>query len=145
VKDAQGNYLYIETVKGPHHIPEGLHSVNVYLHPLRAEPLIRFMTRAFGAGEVATYASPDGVIHHATLRIGDSTIEMGEANGPYQPMPTMFYLYVPDVDASYHRALGAGAASIAEPANQDYGDRTGSVRDPFGNEWYLATQMRETR
>src|SRR5262249_16802462 len=90
VKDLFGNNWYIATSKGERHIPEGLRSVNPYLHPLRAEPLIAFLKRAFGAEDVQKYASPDGVIHHARLRIGDSPLEMGEAHGPYQPMPAMF-------------------------------------------------------
>lgn len=58
-------------------------------------------------------------------------------------MPTRFYLYVPDVDATYHRALQAGAISISEPADQPYGDRLAGVADPFGNQWYIATQIRD--
>ena len=100
---------------------------------------------ATGVPGVEKYASPEGVVHHAKVTIGDSAVEMGEANGPYQPMPTMFYLYVPDVDASHYRAVNAGAASMSAPADQPYGDRTASVKDAFGNVWYLATQLRETR
>ena len=143
VKDASGNVWYIATWKGDHYVPEGLRTVNVYLHPLRAEPVIAFMKRAFGASEVAKYASPDGVVHHANVRIGDSVVEMGEAQGPYQPMPTMFYLYVPNVDATYRRALEAGAESVSEPADQPYGDRNAGVKDAFGHQWYIATQIRE--
>ena len=143
VKDATGNIWYIATSKGAHDVPEGLHTVNVYLHPLRAEPLMAFMKRAFGAEVVEKHASPDGVIHHARVRIDDSAIEMGEANGPYQPMPTRFYLYVPNVDASYRRALEAGAVSTVEPADQPYGDRNAGVKDVFGNQWYIATQIKE--
>ena len=143
VKDASGNVWYIATWKGAHYVPEGAHTVNVYLHPLRAEPVIAFMKRAFGVEAVETHATPDGVIHHASVRIGDSVVEMGEAHGPYQPMPTQFYLYVPNVDASYRRALQAGAISIAEPADQPYGDRNAGVKDVFGNQWYIATQIKE--
>ena len=145
VKDASGNVWYIATAHGPRHIPEGAQAVNVYLHPLRAEPVIAFMTRAFGATKIEKFASPDGVVQHAHLTIGDSLIEMGEANGPYQPMPTRFYLYVPNVDAAYRRALVAGAESLSEPADQPYGDRMAGVKDAFGNEWYLATQIAEGR
>jgi PhnB protein len=145
VKDASGNFWYIATAKGPHYIPQGLHSVNVYLHPLRAEPVIAFLRRAFGAEDVEKFASPNGVIHHAKVRIGTSAVEMGEANGPYQPMPTMFYLYVPNVDAAHLRAVQAGATSVSAPADQAYGVRTSSVTDPFGNTWYLATQIRDSR
>lgn len=142
VKDRSGNYWYIATWKGERYIPEGLRTVTPYLHPLRAEPLISFLRRAFGAGDVEQYASPDGVIHHAKVRIGDSAVEMGEAHGPYQPMPTTLYLYVPEVDATYRRALEAGAASMSEPANQPYGDRTAGVTDAFGNQWYIASHVR---
>jgi PhnB protein len=145
VADPSGNVWYIATATGERHIPAGLHAVNVYLHPLRAEPLITFMERAFGATPGEKYTSPDGVVHHATVTIGDSVVEMGEAHGPYQPMPTMFYLYLPDVDASYRRALEAGAVSLSEPADQPYGDRVGAVKDAFGNHWRLATLLRETR
>jgi uncharacterized glyoxalase superfamily protein PhnB len=145
VKDRSGTVWYIATAKGDGYMPARLHNVNVYLHPLRAEPLIRFLQRAFGATGVETYASPEGIVHHASISIGDSVLEMGEAHGPYQPMPTMFYLYVPDVDAAYQRALQAGAVSIQQPADQQYGDRTAAISDAFGNQWYLATQLRETR
>lgn len=143
VKDASGTCWYIATATGEHYVPEGLHDVNVYLHPLRAEPVIAFVQRAFGARNIEKHASPDGVIHHAKVAIGDSVVEMGEAHGPYQPMPTMFYLYVPEVDAVYRRALEAGARSMSEPADQPYGDRNAGVRDMFGNEWYIATRIRE--
>jgi PhnB protein len=129
------------TFKGDSYTPPGLHTLNVYLHPLRAEPLIAFMTRAFGASDIEKYAAPDGVIHHAKVSIGDSVVEMGEARGPYQPMPTRFYLYVPNADAAYRRALEAGASSITEPKNQPYGERVGGVKDAFGNEWYVATPL----
>jgi PhnB protein len=145
VKDPSGNVWYIATYKGVRYIPEGLHTVTAYLHPLRAEPVISFLKRAFGAVELEKYASPDGVIHHAKIRIGDAVLEMGEAHGPYQPMPSMFQLYVPDVDAMYLRAMNAGATSISEPADQPYGVRSGGVRDVFGNQWYIATQIRELR
>jgi len=143
VKDPAGNYWYIATSQGESYTPKGLNSVNVYMHPLRAEPVINFLKRAFGAREIAKYASPDGVVHHAEIRVGDSVVEMGEAQGKYPPMPTMFYLYVPNCDATYQRALQAGATSIAEPVDQPYGDRSGAVKDPFGNQWYIATHIND--
>jgi PhnB protein len=143
VKDAHGNYWYIATHKGESHVPKGLSNVNVYLHPLRAEPMIDFLKRAFGGEEMAKYASPEGAVHHAEIRVGDSVVEMGEAHGPYQPMPSTFYLYVKDVDALYERALQAGATSVYPPADQPYGDRNGGVKDPFGNTWYIATHVKD--
>jgi len=143
VKDPAGNNWYIATAKGASYIPEGLRNVNVYLHPLRAQPVIDFVKRAFGAEELEKYATPDGVIHHAKIRIGDSVLEMGEAHGPYQPMPTMFHLYVPDVDSWYQRAINAGATSMSAPADQPYGDRSAGVKDAFGNQWYIATHIKD--
>jgi PhnB protein len=143
VKDAAGNYWYIATHKGEGQVPKGLHNVNPYLHPLRAEPLIAFLKRAFGAQEVAKYASPDGVVHHAVIRVGDSVIEMGEAHGKYEPMPAMFYLYVPKMDDVYKQALAAGATSFQEPTDQPYGDRNAGVKDAFGNKWYIATHIKD--
>jgi len=148
VKDPAGNVWYIATHKGESYIAKGLNNVNVYMHPLRAEPVITFLKRAFGARELAKYASPDGVVHHAEIRVGDSVVEMGEAYGAhskYEPMPAMFYLYVPDCDAVYRRALAAGAKSIQEPADQPYGDRLGLVADAFGNQWCIATHVKDVK
>lgn len=143
VKDVCGNNWYIFTPKPGNAIFEGLHSVTPYLHPLRAPHVIEFMKKAFGAEEVYRAQSPEGVVHHAQVRIGDSMIGMGEAHGPYQPMPSTLHLYVPDTDSSYERALAAGAESIQAPADQPYGDRSAGVKDPFGNRWFLATHVRD--
>jgi len=143
LKDAVGNYWYVATYKGENYKWEGAPDVQPYLHPLRAEPVINFLKRAFGAEELGRHASPDGVIHHASVKIGDSYMEMGEAHGKYQPMPAMFYLYVPDCDAVYRRALTAGATSISEPKDQPYGDRSGGVKDVFGNQWYISTHIKD--
>jgi PhnB protein len=143
VKDAAGNFWYIATHQGESYIAKGLHNVNAYLHPQRADPLIAFLKRAFGAQELAKYASPDGVVHHAQIRVGDSVVEMGEAHDKYEPMAAMFYVYVPDCDAVYRRALAAGAKSLHELTDQPYGDRNSAVTDPFGNTWYIATHVKD--
>ena len=143
VKDAAGNFWYIATAKGQSHVPKGLFSVNPYLHPRRAEPLISFLKRAFGGEEVAKYASPDGVVQHAVVKVGDSVLEMGEAHGKYETMEAMFYLYVPNMEAVYRQALAAGATSFQEPTDQPYGDRNAGVKDAFGNKWYIATHVKD--
>ena len=66
------------------------------LHPLRAEPVISFLKNAFGATELGRHATPDGVIRHATVKVGNALMEMGESHGPFQPMASSFMLYVPD-------------------------------------------------
>ncbi len=143
VKDPFGNLWYIATAFGEKYVPEGLHNMNPYLHPVRAPRMIEFMKQAFGAQQDAIYQSPDGVVHHARVKIGDATVEMGEAHGTYQPMASMFYMYVKDCDAIYARALRAGATSIAEPKDHPYGDRSGGVRDPFWNQWFIATHIKD--
>jgi uncharacterized glyoxalase superfamily protein PhnB len=141
VKDPFGNHWYIGTHRGDVWYFEGRPVLQPFLHPVEAEPVIAFLTRAFGAQELGRHASPEGKILHTTLQIGDGSLEMSEATGVYQPMPGMFYLYVPDVDASYGLALEAGAASISAPADQSYGDRSAGVDDGFGNRWYIATHI----
>jgi uncharacterized glyoxalase superfamily protein PhnB len=143
VKDAAGNFWYIATHKGESYKPKGLQSVNPYLHPRRAEPLIAFLKRAFGAQEQSKHTSPDGVVNHAEIRVGDSVVEMGEAHGKYETMPAMFYLYVPNVDALYKQAVAAGATSFQQPTDQPYGDRNAAVKDTFGNTWYIATHIKD--
>lgn len=144
VKDLAGNQWYIATNKATGHAPEGLRSVTPYLHPRGVDQMVDFLKQAFGAEEALVYrAKPDGPVVHAKIKIGDSILEMGEAHGEYQPRPTMFYLYVNDVDAWYRRAVAAGATSMGEPADQPYGDRTAAVTDPFGNTWYMATHIKD--
>jgi PhnB protein len=144
VKDASGNNWFIAfpTYLGdPHYDPDRVQTVQAYLHPPRAEAVIDFVKSAFGAEEMGRASSPEGLILHTTIKIGDSTFEMSDARGPYQAMPTTFYLYVEDVDASYRQALSAGGVSIGEPTDEPYGDRVGAVKDSTGNQWYIATHL----
>ena len=144
VKDPFGNHWYIATRRvDAEPLPAGMHSITPYLHPKGAPKVIDFLRQAFGAEEVFRAQDSAGTVHHAKLRIGDSIIAMGEAHGPYQPMPPALHLYVSDTDATYERALEAGAVSIDEPADQAYGDRYAGVRDPFGNVWYIATHLHD--
>jgi PhnB protein len=143
VIDAAGNHWYIATYKDTGYKWEGAPTIQAYMHPLRAEPVVNFLKRAFGAEELGRYTSPDGVVHHTTIKVGDSHLEMGEAQGPYQPMKSMFYLYVPNVDDVYRTALAAGAKPMNEPADQPYGDRVGAVTDVFGNQWWIATHVKD--
>jgi uncharacterized glyoxalase superfamily protein PhnB len=142
VRDVAGNHWYIATHGGGSHVPAGLGTVTPFLHPRGAPALIEFLKEAFAAEEMATHRGPEGAIAHAVIRVGGSVIEMGEAHGEWGPMPTMFYVYVDDVDAWYRRALAAGATSLEEPALQPYGERRGAVRDAFDNQWYLAAPVR---
>jgi uncharacterized glyoxalase superfamily protein PhnB len=121
--------------------PEGYQSVIPYLHVNGAARLIVFMKEVFDAKEIAVYPRPDGTVGHAALRIGDSVIELADVSPEWPAMPCALQVYVPDTDAAYQRALKAGASSLLPPATQFYGDRTASVRDSCGNNWYIATQV----
>ncbi len=143
VIDAAGNHWYIATAKASGYKSEGAPAIQPYMHPLRVDPVINFLKRAFAAEDLGRYTTPDGVVHHVTIAIGDSHMEMGEAQGPYQPMKSMFYLYVPNVDDVYRTALAAGAKAMQEPADQPYGDRVGAVTDIFGNQWWIATHVKD--
>ncbi len=124
-------------------IPEGYHSVTPYLVVKGADRVIEFLKQVFGAKETERMSMPDGSVMHAEVRIGDSTVMLGEAGGQWGPMPTSLYMYVPDVDAVYQRALKAGATSAMEPADQFYGDRNAGVKDSAGNVWWIATRKED--
>jgi len=124
-------------------IPEGFHSVTPYLIVHEVPKLLDFLKQAFNAHEIMCMPQPDGTIMHAEVRIGDSPIMMGEAQGEHKPMPGSIYLYVDDMDAAYKRALQAGATVQMEPANQFWGDRIASVIDPVGNHWSIATHVED--
>lgn len=124
-------------------IPDGYHTVTPYLLVEDAAGLIPFLERAFGATLLGRYDSPDGRLMHASLQIGDSKVMMGQAAEQWPAMPAMLHLYVEDVDAVYRRAVEAGARSIREPEDQFYGDRSGGVVDPAGNQWWITTHVED--
>jgi uncharacterized glyoxalase superfamily protein PhnB len=110
-----------------------------------------FYKRAFGAEEIGRMLGPDGKIAHAEIRIGDSKIMLGEESeewGAVSPLTTKavtgsLHLYVPDADASWERALAAGA-TVKMPLNDAFwGDRYGKVTDPYGHEWGIATRIKD--
>lgn len=124
-------------------IPVGFHSVTPYLTVQGVPALIDFLKGAFGATEVHRHTLPDGSIMHAQVRIGDSPVMMGEAHGQWPPLPASLYVYVEDVDATYRRALEAGAQSLVAPHDEFYGDRMSGVKDPVGNYWWIATHIED--
>jgi PhnB protein len=123
--------------------PDQYHSITPYLVVEGAGRLIDFAKAAFGAQETERLAAPEGRIGHAELRIGDSLIMLADAHGGREPMPCMLHVYVDDADATFQRAIAAGANSVQPPADQFYGDRGGLVRDPCGNLWWIATHIED--
>ena len=124
-------------------IPEGFHTVTPYLIVQGASKLIDFLKQAFEAEEIYRQNMPDGTVMHAQVRIGDSMLMMSDATSQHKPMPSMIYLYVEDVDAVYNRALKAGATSLRKPTDEFYGDRSGGVKDQFGNQWWIGTHIED--
>jgi len=141
VKDSVGNYWYIATrLGGPVDI-EGLGTVTLYAHPMKARPFIDFVKRAFHAEELAVYEQ-GGRVMHAAVRIGNTVMEMGESPD-FQP--SSFYLHVEDCDAVYQSAIAAGATSLWPPTDQAWGDRTAGLMDPFGYQWMPSTPVKNAR
>jgi uncharacterized glyoxalase superfamily protein PhnB len=143
IADEFGNHWYVATPLKGERIPEGLRTVTPYLALENTGRFIQFIKEAFGAQEKLVVPAPEGGIAHAKIAIGDSILEMSDAHGAYKPMPCGLHLYVPDTDAVYEQALRAGAKSLMPPADQPYGDRSGGVIDPFGNQWFIATHIKD--
>lgn len=116
------------------------HTVTPYLIIREAEQVIEFVKQAFDGKELFRSTGSAGGIH-AEVQIGDSIVMIGGAVQS-EPMPATLYLYMDDVDATYKRALSAGAASIMEPADQSFGDRLAGVKDLAGNVWYIAASIK---
>lgn len=121
--------------------PPHYHSVTPYLTVTGIPELIAFLTHAFNAAEEekGRQLRADGSVWHTVVRIGDSLIEMSEPSGDYPAQPSALHVYVDDTDLTYQQALAAGATSLYEPADMDYGERSAGVRDRSGNQWYIAT------
>jgi len=135
------------TVRNP---PEGYHSVTPYLTLDDARAALDFYKAAFGATEIVRMEM-GGKIGHAEIRIGDSVVMLSDewpGHGKLSPKtrggPTAgLMIYLPDVDAAYQRALDAGATAERPVEDQFYGDRSGSVLDPFGVSWMLSTHVED--
>jgi PhnB protein len=132
-------------------IPEGYHTVTPYLTVDDSASAIEFYKKAFGAKERGRMEAPGGKIGHAELEIGDSIVMLADAfpqsttKSPKQLGGTSasVFLYVEDVDGIVKRAVDAGATVTMEVADQFWGDRFGSVMDPFGHSWSMATHIED--
>lgn len=124
-------------------IPDGYHTVTPYLTVDDPGAVIDFLKKAFDAQETFAMRDDKGNIRHAEVKVGTSMLMLGGAQGEWRARPGNFYLYVEDCDASYKKALAAGAKSTNEPADQFYGDRHGGVTDSQGNNWWIATHVED--
>lgn len=140
-RDPFGNTWYIATRKEWSGGPEGALTVQPYLHLRDAHNMIPFIEAAFAARATGVHKTPDGMVLHATIEIAGATLEIDEAQGDLQPTPSYLHVYVPDADALYAQALKAGATDVTPPSTAPYGDRVATVKDSFGNTWFLATYL----
>jgi uncharacterized glyoxalase superfamily protein PhnB len=122
--------------------PEGYHTLTPYIVSLDVAGVIEFLKKTFDAKQRFASATPDGRIMHAEVQVGDSVLMLGGASEQHPEVPVMLYIYLPDVDATYERALAAGATSISPPADQFYGDRHAGVRYA-GSQWWIATHIED--
>lgn len=127
--------------------PEGHHTITPGFSVPNATKVLEFLQQAFGGKVVDRYDAPGGAIAHCEVQIGDSVVMFGEtAAGSGGPMPASLSYYVDDgdaVDATYQRALAAGATSVMEPQNQFYGYRSATVTDAGGNKWTICAVVEE--
>ena len=123
-------------------VPKGYHTVTPSLVVKGAAKLIDFIKAAFGGEEIMRMPAPSGEIMHAEVRIGDSVVMLNDAM-QQPPTTSSLFLYVPDVDALYKRAVKAEATPTSEPADMFWGDRMAQVKDHFGNSWGIATHKED--
>jgi PhnB protein len=123
-------------------IPAGFRTVTPALNVADAAATVAFCKKAFGAKERMRIAAPDGRIMHTELQLGDSIVMLNDAiHEPAQP--GNLFLYVPDVDKTFARAVKAGASVVMPPQDMFWGDRFGRVTDPAGNRWGIATHRED--
>lgn len=132
-------------------IPKGYHAITPYLIVNKGMQAIEFYKKAFGAKTTVCMEHPRGKVGHAELKIGDSMVMMGDecpemnAYSPahFKGSPISIHLYVKNVDEVVKRAVKAGAKLIKPVENQFYGDRSGTLEDPFGHHWYVSTHVED--
>jgi PhnB protein len=130
-------------------IPAGYHSVTPYLMIRGAARAIDFYRKAFGASEVMRFNEPNGRIGHAEIKIGDSYVMLADETDTFRSPQSLggagisLLLYVEDVDKTFAQAVAAGATVQRPVADQFYGDRMGTVVDPFGHVWSIGTHKED--
>lgn len=133
------------------HIPDGYHSVTPYLIVNGAARALEYYQKAFGAKELFRMDAPGGKIGHAEIQIGDSRVMLADENPAWNAKapesgvtpPVQLMIYVEDVDKTFKNALAAGGRETMPIKNQFYGDRSGTLTDPFGHSWTVATHVED--
>ena len=123
-------------------VPEGYHTITPYIITSDATQMMAFVEKAFG-GETTHKTVEEGRIRHAEMRVGSSMIMLSQATADYPPTHIHLYIYTPDCDAMFDRAVAAGGTVIMPMKDQEYGDRNGGIKDPVGNSWWIGKRIRE--
>lgn len=121
--------------------PDHYSTVSPYLIVAGASQTIAFLTTVFAAVEIRRFADADGKIMHAEVRLDDTVIMLADGAEGWPPMPSYVHIYVADVDATYQRALAAGATTVQAPVKKDDADKRGGVKDAGGTTWWIATKV----
>jgi uncharacterized glyoxalase superfamily protein PhnB len=121
--------------------PQGYTSVSPYLIVDGASGTIEFLVRVFDAVELRRFPGADSKLMHAEVRIDDTVVMLADGGAGWPPAPASVHVYVADVDATYRRAMEAGAISVQEPVKKDDEDRRGGVKDAGGTTWWIATKV----
>lgn len=125
----------------PAYKPGSYPTVSPYLVVDGADRTIQFLTDVFGATELRRFPDAQGQVMHAEVRLDDSVIMLGDQAEGWPVRPTHVHVYVPDVDATYQKALEWGATSVQVPIQKDDEDKRGGVTDPGGTTWWIATKV----
>jgi len=121
----------------------GFHTITPYVLVRGATEMIEFLRDAFGGEETFRAANASGRLMHAEVRVGNAMVELADGSDEFPPIASAFHVYVDDADATYARAVAAGATTLHAPVDQAYGDREAGVVDRFGNHWYIATHRED--
>ena len=121
--------------------PNNYNTVSPYLVVDGARATIDFLKRVFDAVELRQFSDATGKLTHAEVRIDDTVVMLADGGDGWPPIPAYVHVYVRDVDATYRRALEAGAISVQEPVKKDDADKRGGVKDAGGTTWWIATQI----
>ena len=121
---------------------ETYRTLTPYLVVSDADAEMQFLKTAFGATETLCHRNTDQTIKHAEIRVGDSLIMLGQASRDWKTLPAALYLWVPDVDATYAKAIEAGATSQSAPEDKPYGHRNAGVVDQNGITWWIGSPVK---
>ena len=144
VRDPAGNFWFISThTAGKSCKPVTLQDLNSYLSVKDSARFLDFLEETFQAEAVEKHAGQDGSIAHGKVRIGNTVVELSEGRAPWGPRAVSHHYYVENCDQVFAQGLANGCSVLQPMADQFYGDRSGSLLDPWGNHWYIASHLED--